>query len=265
MPIELKITGDTPADIAKAFAGLSVYIAGERPDELAEETAPPPPAAPVPVAPVPVAPPPAAPVPVAAVVLDGAGLPHDGRIHSKDPKLKADGHWRTKRGIATTSPGLIEQVTAELRATYPAPVAAAPVAYPPPGIAPPPPAPAPAPVAYPPAPAPAPVAYPPAPAPAPVAYPPAPAPAPLATVDIAALLSLVGAIMAYGGNETAAQANAVRIASSFVALGLPPDHTTNDLLARPDLYPAAQAALVAIAADIGLVWPPAPAAPGVPA
>ena len=243
MPIELKITGDTPADIAKAFAGLSVYIAGERPDELAEETAPPPPAAPVPVAPVPVAPPPAAPVPVAAVVLDGAGLPHDGRIHSKDPKLKADGHWRTKRGIATTSPGLIEQVTAELRATYPAPVAAAPVAYPPPGIAPPPPAPA----------------------PAPVAYPPAPAPAPLATVDIAALLSLVGAIMAYGGNETAAQANAVRIASSFVALGLPPDHTTNDLLARPDLYPAAQAALVAIAADIGLVWPPAPAAPGVPA
>lgn len=49
---------------------------------------------------------------------DTTGLAYDERIHSKPPAMTDKGVWRKKRGVADT---LVASVTAELRATKPAP------------------------------------------------------------------------------------------------------------------------------------------------
>jgi hypothetical protein len=68
-------------------------------------------------------------VPSAPVELDGAGFPHDARIHSQPPARNANGLWRIRRSTAKNPcpPELIQTVEAELRANYPAPTPAAPV------------------------------------------------------------------------------------------------------------------------------------------
>ena len=62
---------------------------------------------------------PAATVPAAVVAvadLDSSGLPWDERINAKNKGKNSDGTWRAKRNINKSSPGLFEQVQAELRA-----------------------------------------------------------------------------------------------------------------------------------------------------
>jgi hypothetical protein len=55
---------------------------------------------------------------VASVELDSAGIPWDARIHqdSKGRNDKGKGTWKVKKGLETKSPGLLEQVMAELTA-----------------------------------------------------------------------------------------------------------------------------------------------------
>jgi hypothetical protein len=69
------------------------------------------------------APPPAA----GSVELDANGLPWDERIHASTKTKKQDGSWKRKSGIEDS---LVESVTTELRATYPAPAPATPAAPP---------------------------------------------------------------------------------------------------------------------------------------
>lgn len=114
---------------------------------------PPPPPVETPTAPVTASPAPttaaevASPATTAPAQLDKRGFPHDPRIHSKEPKLNADGTWRARRGLDNAE---LERVEAELRAAgYGAPSVTVNVG---PGVAsvqvplPPPVAPAPAPV-----------------------------------------------------------------------------------------------------------------------
>lgn len=56
------------------------------------------------------------------VIIDKDGLPHDVRIHSKDPTLTDKGYWRKKRGVTDD---LVRTVEAQLRSigNLPAPVA----------------------------------------------------------------------------------------------------------------------------------------------
>ena len=51
--------------------------------------------------------------PATAKQLDKRGFPHDARIHSKEPKLNADGTWRARRNLDNAE---LEKVEAELRA-----------------------------------------------------------------------------------------------------------------------------------------------------
>lgn len=63
--------------------------------------------------------PPAPPAPAGQTQeLDAAGLPWDARIHSESRARIADNTWRRKRGVDQT---VVDSVTAELRAAYPAP------------------------------------------------------------------------------------------------------------------------------------------------
>lgn len=271
--IELRISGKDTEEIANLLADLVEFFPVTSPvDDLLPDAPPPPsplqhptqpgpiraavspapiPAAPVPApaaptpapaaTPTPAAAQPAAPIapasgaptaaaaPPATITVDSDGLPHDERIHSKPPKTKTDGRWRTKLGLATSSPSLLEQVTAELRQTYPLPLdaaiaAAAPAA---PGAAPMPAAPA------------------------------APIPG---TVDLTEVIKLASRILQTGENAAELQANGAALHAAFVQIGLPEQHTTNDLIARPELYPAAYEALLQIAAQIGIQWPEQPAA-----
>lgn len=59
-----------------------------------------------------------------SVQLDSTGLPHDPRIHSEPPTLTKEGAgpWRKRRGLNQLTEN---QVIAELRLTYPAPMTAA--------------------------------------------------------------------------------------------------------------------------------------------
>lgn len=52
------------------------------------------------------------------VELDAAGLPWDARIHSESRARIADNTWRRKRGVDQV---VVDLVTSELRAAYPAP------------------------------------------------------------------------------------------------------------------------------------------------
>ena len=61
------------------------------------------------------------------VDLDAEGLPWDGRIHgAAKKKLAKEGTWKLIKGVETKSPGIVEQVKAELRAAMAATEAAAP-------------------------------------------------------------------------------------------------------------------------------------------
>jgi len=63
--------------------------------------------------------PPAPPAPAGQTQeLDAAGLPWDARIHSESRARIADNTWRRKRGV---DQAIVDSVTAELRAAYPAP------------------------------------------------------------------------------------------------------------------------------------------------
>lgn len=55
-------------------------------------------------------------VPIAPLELDAAGLPWDGRIHSRDKGKLKNGNWRIKKNIDRTQVAAIE---AELRSTVP--------------------------------------------------------------------------------------------------------------------------------------------------
>jgi hypothetical protein len=56
------------------------------------------------------------------VIIDKDGLPHDVRIHSKDPTLTDKGYWRKKRGVTDD---LVRTVEAQLRSIGNLPVPAA--------------------------------------------------------------------------------------------------------------------------------------------
>lgn len=265
MPIELRVTGETAQEVALSIADLLEFIqatevenvspAPVAPAALAPGAeAPPPPAPPAPVAPVaPIVPvaraativptvpaativpaatavpvaiapvtvvPPVGALPAAAIVLDCEGLPHDPRIHAKEPKFKTDGAWRGKRNLKSSHPGMLEQVTAELRLIYPDPrLTPAPVVPP-----------------------------------APIA-PAAPAGAAPPTVTVRTVLDLAAAILTHPkGAATTAQLhrNSTALREAFVSIGLPEEHNMNDLLARPELYGTANAALLNVATQIGL-------------
>lgn len=247
-------TGDEQPDPAAAFG------TGNAPSALPAA----PPAAATPPSPEPVASPPISSAPAApssGVELDADGLPWDGRIHSgpddKKPK-NADGRWRRKRGVGDAE---VERVTAELRqvmgAPAPAPTpAAAPTPPPAPPVAadPAPPAPvAQAPTAAPTPPPPTPAdastgfgqavaetaaSAPPAPpvaATPPVAPPAAPAPA----ANFAELMKRITA------RQTAGTLTVTDTKVAAEALGL---SGVADLLKRPDLIEAFEAALPQAAA-----------------
>jgi hypothetical protein len=72
---------------------------------------------------------PPAPAAPGVVTLDSNGLPWDERIHSSSKKQNADGSWKRRSKI---DDALVASVTAELRNTYPAPVARPPAPPPPP-------------------------------------------------------------------------------------------------------------------------------------
>ena len=63
----------------------------------------------------------AAPGHAGAVTTDGNGLPWDARIHSSSRAVNADGGWKKKKGVGDVE---VARVTAELRASGPAPVVA---------------------------------------------------------------------------------------------------------------------------------------------
>jgi hypothetical protein len=116
------IAPSPPVEVMKADAGHSselpdpAKIFGQAP-AVPEVPAAPNPSAPV--APLPIAGNAATPAVPPAVELDGAGFPHDARIHSGTPTKNANGLWRMRRGVDNPT---IEAVEAELRAIYPAPV-----------------------------------------------------------------------------------------------------------------------------------------------
>lgn len=112
-----------------------------------------------------ISPPPPTDIATAPIQLDRDGFPHDTRIHSATPTIKADGRWRQKRNL--DNPTLVA-VEAELRSR---PAVRAAVLVPATVIPPPPPAiipPPPAVVAAPNAPAPSVMVPPPPPVAAPV-------------------------------------------------------------------------------------------------
>lgn len=73
--------------------------------------------------------------PANPLTLDATGIPHDTRIHSKEPQLTGKGVWRARRNVAATT---VAAVTAELKARGgsvaqpPAPAPVAPPVAPPP-------------------------------------------------------------------------------------------------------------------------------------
>lgn len=78
-----------------------------------------------------------APTVTANTELDSAGIPWDSRIHSSSKGQNKDGTWRGRKGV---DKGLVERVTAELKATMnatPATPATAPTLAAPPAAAPP--------------------------------------------------------------------------------------------------------------------------------
>ncbi len=277
--IELRFTGEDIAALCKEIQNFSTIVdyglaatPGDvlEPAEVEPAQAPPPPA-PAPLAVVPTPPIPvgatvtgatltmppattvailapiatesaaATPVTVAtpateAIVLDGEGLPHDPRIHSAKPTLKGDGKWRGKRGLADNAPGMLEQVTAELRLTYPAPTAAVTVPA---------------------------EAAPPAAAP-PVAVVPPVAAVPVVTVSLDQVIGLASAVLGHAKTPEELQTIGTLMKDAGMQIGLAAEHNTNDLIARPDLYAAAYQGYLNVAAEIGLPWPPAPAAVPIP-
>lgn len=100
------------------FKGAPVVLdAPDRPEPVPFVPVPPPPPVEVPTAPAPTTPittSVASTAPSAASPqLDKRGFPHDARIHSKEPKLNADGTWRARRNLDNAE---LERVEAELRA-----------------------------------------------------------------------------------------------------------------------------------------------------
>lgn len=98
----------------------------EPPKPMTPAAPPAPPAMPSPTTQTPAA---ATPTP-GAVERDSSGLPWDARIHSGGRTKKANGEWVARKGV---QPGVVAQVTAELRQTAPfvqQPAAHAPLAQP---------------------------------------------------------------------------------------------------------------------------------------
>lgn len=63
-------------------------------------------------------------IPATDAELDSTGLPWDERIHSGNKTKNDDGRWKKRKGVADN---VVDAVTAELRKTYPATAAAAPI------------------------------------------------------------------------------------------------------------------------------------------
>lgn len=244
---------------------------GETPAPFAGDPAPtaaPPPPPPetsgyvAPVSTATPAPPPAAPSPAPSVELDVSGLPWDARIHTGTKAKNSDGSWRAKRGVPADT---ITAVTAELRQVLAAPaapvvpLAAAPATAPTaavPGVVVPPAATAPAvpgpdgqtgSPAAPPPPA-APAAAPPPPA-VPLATPPA-----QGAADAAAATGFAGAMRKVTALQQANQLTVADVQGVCAGLGLA---QVRDLLHRPDLVPAFESQVDALAAANAFNPPPA--------
>ncbi len=126
-PEDEPATGLPPA--SEAFAGTppappapEAPLAAPDPAAVFGGGAPPtPPAASTPAAP------PAPPAGTASAgpraETDADGLPHDPRIHSKEPKKNADGRWRARKGLNDAA--LVKRVQDELRALMALPVPSA--------------------------------------------------------------------------------------------------------------------------------------------
>jgi hypothetical protein len=66
------------------------------------------------------------------------------------------------------------------------------------------------------------------------------------------VLLVASKILAAAKDQPTIEAHSHRIHDAMVSIGLPEGSGTNDLLARPDLFPAADQALRAAAAELGV-------------